>query len=77
MSGQIQSALSTALEHASHAWRALERTGQAENDPDGPWPPRTTRPVGSAAYHLAAMIAVIKRLHDEVGIYAKEGDHPA
>lgn len=50
--------LDTALEHGSHAWAALERTSQAHiHDVARPtWPPQCTDDVGSAPYHLAALI---------------------
>jgi hypothetical protein len=67
MSGKIKNTLATILEHGSHAWRALEVAGMAEDNSDGSWPPDTNFPVGSAAYHLAAMLKYTKRLHDELG----------
>lgn len=67
MSGTMKRTLETALEHGSHAWRALEVAGLAEDDPDGVWPPETQRPVGSVAYHVAAMLRYVKTLHDALG----------
>jgi len=64
---KIKTALDNVLEHGSHAWRALEVAGLAEDDPDGAWPPQTKKAPGSAAYHLAAMLRGIKRLYDELG----------
>jgi hypothetical protein len=61
----LEGLLDSALEHGSHAWRALEVAGLAEDTPDGPWPPNTKQPVGSAAYHLAAMLDYIKRAYDK------------
>lgn len=63
--------LDTILEHASHAWRALEAAGLAENNPDGAWPPQTNQPHGSVAYHLAIMIQYTKKLCD--GLQAETG----
>ena len=65
---RIKDTLDTVLEHGSHAWRALEVVGLADDVPDGPWPPEPNRPVGSAAYHLAAMLKYVKRLYDELGV---------
>lgn len=47
--------LDTALEHGSHAWAALEKMGYAHRVADDGWPPTVDAPVGSAAYHFAAM----------------------
>ena len=53
--------LETALEHASHAWNALEKSGQIPDRPrvaDG-WPPMIDwqlKDVGTTSYHVAALI---------------------
>jgi len=42
--------------------------GLAVEVPEAPGPPQPNRPVGSAAYHLAAMLKYTKRLYDEIGV---------
>lgn len=74
MSGKIKNTLDSVLEHGSHAWRALEVAGLAEDDPDGAWPPRTQQPSGSAAYHLAAMLRYVKQLYDDLGTLEEAHD---
>lgn len=61
----IESLLDSALEHSSHAWRALEVAGLTPEMLDGPWPPNVSD-VGGAPYHLAAMIRYIKQAYDGV-----------
>ena len=73
---KIKSQLDSALEHGSHAWRALEVAGMAEDMPDGAWPPDTHMPVGSAAYHLAAMLQYIKQLYDHIGSFEDARNDP-
>jgi hypothetical protein len=53
--------LDTGLEHASHAWHALQKADLAHvKDLDHPtWPPQCTDETGSAAYHLAALISYV------------------
>lgn len=64
---RIKDTLDTVLEHGSHAWRALEVAGMVAEE-DVFWPPKATgAAVGSAPYHLAAMLQYIKQLHDQLG----------
>ncbi len=63
----LEALLDSALEHGSHAWRALEVAGLTPEEPDGPWPPEPHAPVGSAPYHLAAMLKYIKQAYDTLG----------
>jgi len=62
----FEALLDSALEHGSHAWGALERAGLTPVVEDGPWPPEPQAPVGSAPYHLAAMLLYIKQAYDKI-----------
>lgn len=64
----LESLLDSALEHGSHAWRALELAGLTPEQLDGPWPPEPQAPVGSAPYHLAAMLKYIKQAYDRIEV---------
>jgi hypothetical protein len=69
---KIEALLDTALEHASHGWHALEKeTSVNRINPDS-WPPRVIAPVGSAQYHLAAVIEMAYKAYSEV---RREKDH--
>lgn len=57
--------LDTALEHASHAWYALEQTGTVERTNSG-WPPNVANKVGSAPYHFASMITYIHEVFNSI-----------
>ena len=66
----LEALLDSALEHSSHAWRDLEVRGLVVEQLDGPWPPGTEgMAVGSASYHLAAMIKYIKLAYDKVSAF--------
>jgi hypothetical protein len=99
----LESLLDSALEHASHGWKALEHgivycptcrnSYDPKNEKPGPsgfricskcgglsipvshlsleqriesdiWPPKVNALVGTAPYHLAAMIGYVKRAYD-------------
>ncbi len=53
--------LGVAAEHGSHAWAALRKVGLAHvrDEERQTWPPQCVDEVGSAAYHLAAMIRYV------------------
>jgi hypothetical protein len=66
----LEALLASALEHSSHAWRDLEVRGLVAEQLDGPWPPIAEgAPVGSAPYHLAAMIMYMKQAYDKVAAF--------
>lgn len=57
--------LSAALEHAAHAWYALQQAGLAPETIA--WPPEASQGgVGSPSYHLAAMIRYVKSAYDDL-----------
>lgn len=58
--------LDTALEHASHAWTALEREGTVERIDPNAWPPNVSNEVGSAPYHFASMITYIIEVFNSI-----------
>jgi hypothetical protein len=64
---RFEALLDSALEHGSHAWRAIETNniGAIDATYEG-WPPRATSGPGTAAYHLAAMLEYIKQAYDKV-----------
>ena len=69
--------LDTALEHASHAWAALSKEGAKEKDPDS-WPPQSLDKVGSANYHVAALIDYVFEVYQGIEkIYPSEPDDTA
>lgn len=51
--------LDSALEHAAHAWAALEQEKKIQYMLKDAWPPHIKAPVGSLEYHLAAMIGYV------------------
>jgi len=60
----MEATLDAALEHASHGWHAFEKeTNVNRLNPDS-WPPQVGAPVGSAQYHLAAMIGAVHRAYE-------------
>lgn len=61
---QMEATLDAALEHASHGWHALEREMSVNRLNPQSWPPRVQAPVGSAQYHLAAMIDAVNRAYE-------------
>ena len=67
--------LDNALEHGSHAWAALRQQGAIELNP-GYWPPRSGDEVGSAAYHVAALIRNTWEVYQGICmIYPEEDDN--
>lgn len=69
---RLESLLDTALEHASHGWHALEKEAEVNRlNPDS-WPPQVKAEVGSAQYHLSAMITYI---FEAYGAIRGELDH--
>lgn len=68
----IEAALDAALEHASHGWHALEKERAITYTVPDAWPPHIKAEIGSAEYHIAAMIAAVKRAYDMV---AREKEH--
>ena len=69
---QWRNTLESALEHASHAWVALERLTPTGKKGDS-WPPEVDGPTGSAAYHLAAMIGYVFEVYQGIAkIYSGE-----
>lgn len=58
--------LDTALEHASHAWYALERQGGVNRLNEDAWPPKVNNPVGSAPYHFAAFIGYVQEVYEGI-----------
>lgn len=57
--------LDTALEHASHAWAAMSKAGAKEENPDL-WPPKSLDAVGTAPYHVAAMIDYVYSVYSGI-----------
>jgi len=68
---QIEATLDAALEHATHGWGALEKEITINQLNKGFWPPRVEAEVGSAEYHIAAMIDAVFRAY---GIIRTEQD---
>lgn len=69
---RLEVLLDCALEHASHGWSAFERETKVNRlNPDG-WPPLVEAPVGSAQYHLSAMLIYV---FEAYGLIAKEKEH--
>ena len=56
---RLEVLLDSALEHASHGWAAFERETEVNRINPDSWPPRVEAPVGSAQYHLAAVIMYV------------------
>ena len=68
--------LDTALEHASHAWGALRKQGAKEKEPDM-WPPKSLDEVGSAAYHVAALIDYVFEVYQGIAkVYPEQEGGP-
>ena len=63
---QIDALLDTALEHFTHGWLALEKAGMVDNKVKDCFPPIVNNPVGSAAYHFAAVADTVKRAYELV-----------
>ena len=55
--------LDCSLEHASHAFATLEKLGLAHRTNPDSFPPQVSDPVGSAAYHYAAMTRYVFEVH--------------
>lgn len=68
---QIEATMDAALEHASHAWNALEKSGEAKRIDNDMWPPKVEAEVGSLQYHLAAMTDAVFRAY---GVIRAEQD---
>jgi len=69
---RLEALLDSALEHAAHGWSAFEReTTVCRRNPDS-WPPQVKAPVGSAQYHLAAMLTYV---FEAYSLIRKEQDH--
>ena len=66
--------LETAMEHASHAWADLRRHGLVDEVLPPRWPPEVTNPVGSAAYHFAAMSMYVQRVYEQIVRICPEDD---
>lgn len=62
----MEATLDSALEHASHAWSALERETKVNRVNEGFWPPQVDAPVGSAQYHFSALIDAVYRAYEIV-----------
>jgi hypothetical protein len=63
---QIEATMDAALEHASHAWTALERETLVNRENPESWPPRVAASVGTAQYHFAAMIDAVYRAYGNI-----------
>lgn len=69
--------LDTALEHSSHAWHALRKSGLAhvKDVEKQMWPPQCTDEAGSAPYHLAAMISYVFEVYSGISsLYPDDDD---
>ena len=66
--GRLGALLDSAMEHGSHAWRALEiASGVTEAEDGAAWPPSTDGfEVGSVGYHLAALLNYVKQAYDRI-----------
>lgn len=69
---RMEALLDTALEHASHGWHALEQETKVNRLNPESWPPGVKAEVGSAQYHLAAMISYIFEAYESI---SGEVDH--
>lgn len=68
----IEALLDSALEHGSHGWLDIERRLNVQTKIKDVWPPSVSNKVGSAEYHIAAMIGYIKQAYD---LIAAEKEH--
>lgn len=60
----LEALLDTALEHFTHGWLALEKAGMVDDKIKDIFPPQVKNPVGSAAYHFAAVADNVKRAYE-------------
>lgn len=63
---EVEAHLDTALEHFSHGWHALGKDIPITLANEGFFPPEVIAPVGSTAYHFAAMSQSLKRAYDKI-----------
>jgi uncharacterized protein YllA (UPF0747 family) len=69
---RLEALLDSALEHAAHGWTALERETKVHRTNPDSWPPQVEARVGSAEYHLSAMVMYVFAAY---GIVSKEMEH--